>query len=161
MGPPIPTFKKTKYHKCHCVQTCWSTLMSDQGAHPPSTMRPEMENVIYLVITPPVSALVGTTTSWSQGCLPLSPTLSILPLQGQGHGPYHGAYCNLEGLVLDLDLGQGQGQARVLWQTLRVEVVLASAAASQASDACLALPSAGGPAMAGPWPTSYRPLSEL
>lgn len=75
--------------------------------------------------------------------------------------PYHGAYCNLEGLVLDLDLGQGQGQARVLWQTLRVEVVLASAAASQASDACLALPSAGGPAMAGPWPTSYRPLSEL
>lgn len=75
--------------------------------------------------------------------------------------PYHGAYCNLEGLVLDLGQGQGQGQAQVLWQTLRVEVVLASAAAFQALDACLARPSAGGRAMAGPWPTSCRPLSEL
>lgn len=73
--------------------------------------------------------------------------------------PYHGVYCNLEGLVLDL--GQGQVRVRVLWRTLRVEVVLASAAAFQALVACLARPSAGGRAMAGPWPTSCRPLSEL
>lgn len=75
--------------------------------------------------------------------------------------PYHGAYCNLEELVLDLGQGQGQSQAQVLWQTLRVEVVLASAAAFQALVACLARPSAGGQAMAGPGPTSCRPLSEL
>lgn len=75
--------------------------------------------------------------------------------------PYHGAYCNLEGLVLDLGQDQGQSQGQVLWQILRVEVVLASAAAFQASDACLARPSAGGQAMVGLWPTSYRPLSEL
>lgn len=75
--------------------------------------------------------------------------------------PYHGVYCNSEGLVLDLGQGQGQGRVQVLWQTLKVEVVLASAAAFQASAACLERPSAGGRAMAGPWPTSYRPLSEL
>lgn len=28
--------------------------------------------------------------------------------------PYHGVYCNLEGLVLDLGQGQGQSQAQVL-----------------------------------------------
>lgn len=75
--------------------------------------------------------------------------------------PYHGVYCNLEGLVLGQGQGQGRVQVRVLWRTLRVEVVLASVAAFQASAACLARPSAGGRAMAGPWPTSCRPLSEL
>lgn len=75
--------------------------------------------------------------------------------------PYHGVYCNLEGLVLDLGQGRDQVRVRVLWRTLRVEVVLASAAAFQASAACLARPSAGDRAMAGLWPTSCRPLFEL
>lgn len=75
--------------------------------------------------------------------------------------PYHGVYCNLEGLVLDQGQDQGQVQVQVLCWTLRVEVVLASAAAFQALVACLARPSAGDQAMAGPWPTSCRPLSAL
>lgn len=75
--------------------------------------------------------------------------------------PYHGLYCNLEGLILDLGQGRVRVRVRVLWRILRVEVVLASVAAFRASAACLARPSAGGQAMAGPWPTSCRPLSEL
>lgn len=75
--------------------------------------------------------------------------------------PYHGACCNLEGLVQDQVQVQVQAQAQALWRILRVEVVLASAAAFQALDACLARPFAGGLATAGLWPTSCRPLSEL
>jgi hypothetical protein len=71
--------------------------------------------------------------------------------------PYHEACCNLEVLVLALGQGQGQGQAQVLWRTLRAEVALASAVASQALAACPARPSAGGQGGAAPWPASYRP----
>lgn len=72
-------------------------------------------------------------------------------------GPYREACCNLEVLVLGLAQGQGQCRGQVLLQTQRVEVVWAPAAASQASAACPALPSAGGQAGAVPWPASYRP----
>lgn len=71
--------------------------------------------------------------------------------------PYHEACCNLEVLVPDLGQGQGQAQAQVLWRTQRVEVVLASAAASQALAAFPAQPFAGGQEGADPWPASCRP----
>lgn len=85
-------------------------------------------------------------------------TLDFFPTPGTRDGkPYHEACCNLEVLVPDLGQAQGQGQAQVLWQTQRVEVVLASAAASQASDAFPAQPFAGGQEEVAPWPASYRP----
>lgn len=69
--------------------------------------------------------------------------------KGRGGGPYHEACCNLEVLV--------QGWARVLLRTRRAEVELASVAASQASAACPARPSAGGREGAAPGPASCRP----